>query len=107
MSGNEGGKYHEVAKALSKILFQKGLKIEVKTSSGSRENSTALTNGISDLALLQNDISNSETFQQATKNAKGAIIGSAFVKHLSENGLEKIDDFISSIKKQKKGSFKK
>ena len=33
MSGNEGGKYHEVAKALSKILFQKGLKIEVKTSS--------------------------------------------------------------------------
>ena len=44
MSGNEGGKYHEVAKALSKLLFQKGLNIEVKTSSGSRENLTALTN---------------------------------------------------------------
>ena len=29
MSGNEGGKYHEVAKALSKLLFQKGLNIEV------------------------------------------------------------------------------
>jgi TRAP transporter TAXI family solute receptor len=66
MSGNEGGKYHEVAKALSKLLFQKGLNIEVKTSSGSRENLTALTNGISDLALLQNDISNSETLRSLT-----------------------------------------
>jgi len=66
MSGNEGGKYHEVAKALSKLLFQKGLNIEVKTSSGSRENLTALTNGISDLALLQNDISNSETLCSLT-----------------------------------------
>ena len=66
MSGNEGGKYHEVAKALSKLLFQKGLNIEVKTSSGSRENLTALTNRISDLALLQNDISNSETLRSLT-----------------------------------------
>ena len=43
-------------------------------------------------------ISNSETFQQATTNAKGAIIGSAFVKHLTEKGVDKIDEFISSIK---------
>jgi len=42
-------------------------------------------------------ISNAETFQQATKNAKGAIIGSAFVKYLSENGVEKIDEFVKSI----------
>lgn len=43
-------------------------------------------------------ISNAETFQQATVSAKGAIIGSAFVKHLTEHGVDKIDDFISSIK---------
>jgi len=42
-------------------------------------------------------ISNSETFQQATTNAKGAIIGSAFVKHLTEKGVDKIDEFISSV----------
>jgi len=44
-------------------------------------------------------ISNAETFQQATSNAKGAIIGSAFVKHLTDNSVEKIDNFISSIMK--------
>jgi len=44
-------------------------------------------------------ISNSETFQQATQFSKGAIIGSAFIKYLSENGLDKISEFIRSIRK--------
>ena len=43
-------------------------------------------------------ISNSETFQQATQFSKGAIIGSAFIKHLSEKGLDKISEFINSIR---------
>ncbi|PCI35499.1 MAG: tryptophan synthase subunit alpha [Flavobacteriaceae bacterium] len=43
-------------------------------------------------------ISNAETFQQATKYAKGAIIGSAFVKHLTENGVNKIDEFVKGIR---------
>ncbi len=43
-------------------------------------------------------ISNAETFQQATVSAKGAIIGSAFVKHLTEHGVDKINEFISLIK---------
>jgi tryptophan synthase alpha chain len=43
-------------------------------------------------------ISNSETFQQATGSAKGAIIGSAFIKHITENGLESIDQFVSGIR---------
>ncbi|WP_017495252.1 tryptophan synthase subunit alpha [Flavobacterium sp. WG21] len=43
-------------------------------------------------------ISNKETFNQATKYAKGAIIGSAFIKHLSENGSEKIEEFVSEIR---------
>jgi len=42
-------------------------------------------------------ISNAETFQQATKYAKGAIIGSAFIKHLSKNGVNTIDDFVKTI----------
>jgi tryptophan synthase alpha chain len=43
-------------------------------------------------------ISNSATFQQATKYAKGAIIGSAFVKHLSEKGVDSINEFITKIR---------
>lgn len=42
-------------------------------------------------------ISNSETFKQATKYARGAIIGSAFVKYLSENGPNSIDKFVNAI----------
>jgi len=43
-------------------------------------------------------ISNAETFGQATQHAKGAIIGSAFIKHLTKNGVDKIDDFVKQIR---------
>lgn len=43
-------------------------------------------------------INNSETFKQATKHAKGAIIGSAFIKMLSEKGLGGISAFIKTIR---------
>ncbi|MGX1930810.1 tryptophan synthase subunit alpha [Flagellimonas sp. 2504JD4-2] len=43
-------------------------------------------------------ISNSQTFDQATKKAKGAIIGSAFIKHLSTHGADKIADFVMGIR---------
>lgn len=42
-------------------------------------------------------IKDAETFKQATKTAKGAIIGSAFIKHLTANGITKIADFINKI----------
>ena len=42
-------------------------------------------------------ISNKETFNQATQFAKGAIIGSAFIKNLTENGVESIGDFVKAI----------
>lgn len=44
-------------------------------------------------------INNSETFQQAIKDTNGAIIGSAFIKILSEKGLEGISEFVESIRK--------
>ncbi len=44
-------------------------------------------------------ISNKQTFEQATKSANGAIIGSAFVKFLSKNSIENIATFIQSILK--------
>ena len=42
-------------------------------------------------------ISNNDTFTQATQYAKGAIIGSAFVKHATKNGVNTINDFVKSI----------
>ncbi|GAA3785331.1 tryptophan synthase subunit alpha [Corallibacter vietnamensis] len=43
-------------------------------------------------------ISNKETFTQATTYAKGAIIGSAFIKHITNNGVETIDEFTKQIR---------
>ena len=43
-------------------------------------------------------ISNSETFEQATKTAKGAIIGSAFIKHLTSYGVDTVADFVKKIR---------
>lgn len=42
-------------------------------------------------------ISNNETFLSATQHAKGAIIGSAFIKMLSEKGKSGIDNFVKGI----------
>jgi tryptophan synthase alpha chain len=42
-------------------------------------------------------ISNNKTFTQATKYAKGAIIGSAFVKHITNNKLNTINKFVNTI----------
>jgi tryptophan synthase alpha chain len=43
-------------------------------------------------------INNHDTFTQATTYTKGAIIGSAFIKDLSTNGIKNIPSFIRNIK---------
>ena len=42
-------------------------------------------------------ISNNSTFNTVCKYVNGAIIGSAFVKHLDQNGVDEIDEFINGI----------
>ena len=42
-------------------------------------------------------ISNHQTFSKACDYAKGAIIGSAFIKHLDEKGVDSISEFTKSI----------
>ena len=50
-------------------------------------------------AIIGFGISNSETFNKACEYARGAIVGSAFVKFLgTENYLERIPEFVSSIR---------
>lgn len=43
-------------------------------------------------------INNSDTFNDATKYAKGAIIGSAFIKFLKDNTVNDIYKFVESIR---------
>jgi tryptophan synthase alpha chain len=48
--------------------------------------------------LIGFGIHDNETFTQASTFAKGGIIGSAFIKYLTENGVDKIDDFVKEIR---------
>lgn len=43
-------------------------------------------------------IKDKETFDEATQYAKGAIIGSAFIKHLEKNGVTNTNSFIRNVK---------
>ena len=42
-------------------------------------------------------ISDNKSFTQATNHAKGAIIGSAFIKHLTNFGVNSVNKFVSNI----------
>ncbi|MEW2919855.1 tryptophan synthase subunit alpha [Muricauda sp. ANG21] len=53
---------------------------------------------LNNLQIVGFGISNAQTFQQATEKAKGAIIGSAFIKHLARNGANGISDFVNQIR---------
>lgn len=46
-------------------------------------------------------IKDAETFKQATRHASGAIIGSAFIKHLGQHRIEKIPSFMRKIRELK------
>jgi len=43
-------------------------------------------------------IKDEATFQAATKHARGAIIGSAFIKHLTAKGITGISNFVKTIR---------
>ncbi len=71
--------------------------------SGFGEEQTAYFKRISDMNLKNPQIvgfgiSNAQTFQQATEYTNGAIIGSAFIKNLTEKGIAAIPDFIKRIR---------
>lgn len=49
------------------------------------------------LKIIGFGIHDKTTFNQATRHAKGAIIGSAFINHLSQNGYRNISKFIQQF----------
>lgn len=72
-------------------------------TSGFGEDTKAYFKRIADLRLKNPQIvgfgiNNEETFGQATEFSKGAIIGSAFIKHLNKEGAGKVSSFVKSIR---------
>ena len=72
------------------------------SSEGFGENEANYFERISDLNLKNPQIigfgiNSKETFQQAIKHQKGAIIGSAFIKFITTNQIESIKNFIKQI----------
>lgn len=72
------------------------------SNSGFGSEQTEYFQRIGDMALKNPQIigfgiSDNTTFSQATHQAKGAIIGSAFIKHLSQTGIGSIDTFVKRI----------
>ena len=53
---------------------------------------------LSNPLLIGFGISNSNTFKSACQNSDGAIIGSAYIKHIDNHGVSKTKDFIKLIK---------
>ena len=73
------------------------------STSGFGEETKAYFKRINDLQLKNPQIvgfgiKDQETFDQATQYAKGAIIGSAFIKYLNENGTSDIESFVQNVK---------
>lgn len=73
------------------------------SQSGFGEEQTSYFKRISEMKLRNPQIigfgiSDNETFTQATTFAKGAIIGSAFIKHLSSNSVNSVSKFVNKIK---------
>ena len=54
--------------------------------------------GLKNPQIVGFGIKDAETFTQATKTTKGAIIGSAFIKHLHKEGVSGISKFVKNIR---------
>ena len=72
------------------------------SSSGFGDEQTKYFKRIADMNLKNPQIvgfgiSDNKTFNQATQYAKGAIIGSAFIKHLTNDNINRIDSFVNRI----------
>ena len=72
------------------------------SQSGFGKNQIDYFKRIADLKLVNPQIigfgiSDHETFSQATQHAKGAIIGSAFIKHVTKHGVNNLKKFTDII----------
>lgn len=94
---------HQIDRGSNGFIYMVSSASTTGAKTGFGEEQHAYFRRIADMSLKNPQIvgfgiSNAQTFQQATSHAKGAIIGSAFIKMLTEKGVEGINSFIASIK---------
>ena len=95
---------HEIDEASDGFIYMVSSASVTGSKSGFGNEQTAYFERISKMNLKNPlivgfGIKDSDTFEQATKKTKGAIIGSAFIKNITTKGINSISDFINSIKK--------
>ena len=93
----------EIDKASNGFIYMVSSASVTGSKSGFGEVQETYFNRIASLNLANPQIvgfgiKDAKTFQQATKTAKGAIIGSAFIKHLTATGTHKIGEFVAAIR---------
>lgn len=93
----------EIDKASTGFIYMVSSASVTGSSSGFGNEQTDYFKKISDMKLNNPQIvgfgiNNNKTFQSATEYAKGAIIGSAFIKMISAKGIDGISPFIESIR---------
>jgi tryptophan synthase alpha chain len=93
---------HQIDKASDGFIYMVSSASVTGSKSGFGQEQEAYFDRIASLRLANPQIvgfgiKDSETFSTATKNAKGAIIGSAFIKYLTAHGTNRIDEFVSKI----------
>lgn len=94
---------HQIDKASNGFIYMVSSASVTGSKSGFGNEQVAYFERIASMNLKNTQIvgfgiKDAETFQQATKKAKGAIIGSAFIKYLTEKGEKNIPEFIKSIR---------
>ena len=93
----------EIDEASEGFIYMVSSASTTGAKSGFGEDQKAYFKRISEMELKHPQIvgfgiSNAETFREATRLAKGAIIGSAFIKYLTSEGTTNIREFVKSIK---------
>jgi tryptophan synthase alpha chain len=73
------------------------------STSGFGQDTKAYFKRINDLKLKNPQvvgfgINDNQSFKIATEYSNGAIIGSAFIKHLNKNGIGNISEFVKTIR---------
>jgi len=93
----------QIDKASDAFIYMVSTASVTGAKTGFGDEQTAYFKRIADMQLTNPQIvgfgiNNEETFKQATTFSKGAIIGSAFIKHITEKGVNSISDFVQTIR---------
>jgi tryptophan synthase alpha chain len=88
--------------ASSTFIYMVSSSSTTGSTAGFSESNMAYFKRIADMnlsveTLVGFGIADAHTFSQASQYSRGAIIGSAFIRHLEERGTEHIAEFINAL----------